>query len=100
MRAFRVEPAEAGAVKLVFDHPSRSINVLDEAALTDLNVALVEVEGLKPAGVILTSGKHGSFIAGADLQAIGGITDRTRVLELIRLAHDTKISFTNSLTIA
>src|SRR5258706_12612964 len=87
MRAFRVEPAEAGAVALVFDHPARTINVLDETALTDLNVALVEVEGLKPAGVILTSGKSGSFIAGADLQAIGAITDRDRVLELIQLAH-------------
>jgi 3-hydroxyacyl-CoA dehydrogenase/enoyl-CoA hydratase/3-hydroxybutyryl-CoA epimerase len=87
VRAFRVEPAEAGIARLVFDHPERTINVLDEAALTDLNVALVEVERLKPAGVILVSGKPGSFIAGADLQAIGAITDRPRVLELIRLAH-------------
>ena len=46
MRAFRVEPGEAGAVLLVFDQPSRKVNVLDEAALTDLNVALVEIEGL------------------------------------------------------
>ena len=87
MRSFRVEPAETGAVLLVFDHPTRTINVLDEAALTDFNVALVEIERLKPTGVILTSGKSGSFIAGADLQSIGAITDRTRVLELIRLAH-------------
>jgi 3-hydroxyacyl-CoA dehydrogenase/enoyl-CoA hydratase/3-hydroxybutyryl-CoA epimerase len=87
MRAFRVEPAEAGAVYLVFDHPERTVNVLDEAALADLNVALVEIERAKPAGVILKSGKNGSFIAGADLQAIGAITDRARVLELIQLAH-------------
>src|SRR6266850_1559333 len=87
MRSFRVEPAEAGALYLVFDHPARSVNVLDEAALADLNVALVELERVKPTGVILTSGKKGSFIAGADLQAIGSITDRARVLELIQLAH-------------
>ena len=87
MRAFRVEPAEAGAVYLVFDHPARSVNVLDEAALADLNVALVELERVKPAGVILKSGKPGSFIAGADLQAISSITDRARVLELVQLAH-------------
>src|SRR6266850_1043555 len=87
MRSFRVEPAEAGALYLVFDHPARSVNVLDEAALADLNVALVELERVKPAGVILKSGKVGSFIAGADLQAISSITDQARVLELIRLAH-------------
>ena len=87
MRSFRVETAEGGAVELVFDHPDRKVNVLDETALTDLNVALVEIERLKPAGVILRSGKSGSFIAGADVQAIGAITDRARVLELIQLAH-------------
>ena len=87
MRAFRVEGADQGALLLVFDHPERPLNVLDEAALTDLNVALVEIERVKPAGVIVVSGKPGSFIAGADLRAIGAITDRTRVLELIRLAH-------------
>ncbi|HEY6866296.1 MAG TPA: 3-hydroxyacyl-CoA dehydrogenase, partial [Candidatus Eisenbacteria bacterium] len=87
MRAFRVESAEGGAVELVFDHPERKVNVLDETALTDLNVAMVEVERLKPSGVIVRSGKNGSFIAGADVQAIGAITDRARVIELIQLAH-------------
>jgi 3-hydroxyacyl-CoA dehydrogenase / enoyl-CoA hydratase / 3-hydroxybutyryl-CoA epimerase len=88
MRAFRVEPAEGGTVYLTMDDPVRRVNVLDEAALSDLNIALVELERLQPAGVILRSGKPGSFIAGADVQAIAAITDRTRVLELVRLAHD------------
>ena len=87
MRAFRVEPAEGGALYLTMDDPGRRVNVLDEAALSDLNVALVELERLKPTGVILRSGKAGSFIAGADIQAISSITDRARVLELVRLAH-------------
>ncbi|HEY6867419.1 MAG TPA: 3-hydroxyacyl-CoA dehydrogenase NAD-binding domain-containing protein, partial [Candidatus Eisenbacteria bacterium] len=39
------------------------------------------------SGVIVRSGKNGSFIAGADVQAIGAITDRARVIELIQLAH-------------
>src|SRR5439155_2480727 len=87
MRGFRVEPAEGGALYLTMDDPGRRVNVLDEAALADLNVALVELERLKPTGVILRSGKAGSFIAGADIQAISAITDRARVLELVRLAH-------------
>jgi 3-hydroxyacyl-CoA dehydrogenase/enoyl-CoA hydratase/3-hydroxybutyryl-CoA epimerase len=39
------------------------------------------------AGVVLVSGKPGSFIAGADLAAIGSITDREQALALIRRAH-------------
>jgi len=87
MKAFQVLPAWAGAVELVFDDPARKVNVLDEAALTDLNMALVEIEGIKPSGVVLRSGKSGSFIAGADIATIGSITDRARVQELIQLAH-------------
>ena len=87
MRSFRVEPAGGGVVCLTFDHPDRRVNVLDEAALADLNMALVEIERLKPPGVILRSGKTGSFVAGADIQAIASITDRAQVLELVRLAH-------------
>src|SRR6516162_3954764 len=87
MKAFQVLPAWAGAVELVFDDPAHKVNVLDEAALTDLNMALVEIEGIKPSGVVLRSGKSGSFIAGADIATIGSITDRARVQELIQLAH-------------
>src|SRR6516165_3490846 len=75
MKAFQVLPAWAGAVELVCDDPARKVNVLDEAALTDLNMALVEIEGIKPSGGVLRSGKSGSFIAGADVQ------------ELIQRAH-------------
>src|SRR5207245_1315891 len=38
-------------------------------------------------GVVLQSGKSGTFVAGADVEAIGSITDRERVLELVRRAH-------------
>ena len=38
-------------------------------------------------GVILRSGKPGSFIAGADIQAIGSLTDRARVQAVVRRAH-------------
>src|SRR6185369_15150172 len=37
--------------------------------------------------VVLRSGKPGSFIAGADVQAIGGLTDRDRVHAVVRRAH-------------
>jgi enoyl-CoA hydratase len=85
---FRIEPQERGIVHLVMDHPHRRVNVLDVDALDDLARAareLTSASGLQ--GVALLSGKPGTFIAGADVEAIGAITDRQQVLELIHRAH-------------
>jgi 3-hydroxyacyl-CoA dehydrogenase/enoyl-CoA hydratase/3-hydroxybutyryl-CoA epimerase len=90
MSIFRVEPTAGGIVHLVMDHPDRKVNVLDVEAIGDLDRALDQVAavpGLR--GVVLVSGKSGSFIAGADVQAIGAITERDEVLHLIRGAHRT-----------
>jgi 3-hydroxyacyl-CoA dehydrogenase/enoyl-CoA hydratase/3-hydroxybutyryl-CoA epimerase len=88
MAIFRVAPQEQGIVHLVMDHPGRKVNVLDLEALADLERAVAEL-GARPGlrGVVLLSGKSGSFIAGADVQAIGALTDRDQVLRLIRQAH-------------
>jgi 3-hydroxyacyl-CoA dehydrogenase/enoyl-CoA hydratase/3-hydroxybutyryl-CoA epimerase len=88
MPVFRIETPATGIAHLVMDHPSRKVNVLDAEALADLDLALTELSaigGLK--GVVLRSGKSGSFIAGADVSAIGALTDRDQVLTLIRRAH-------------
>ncbi len=88
MAVFRVEMQAGGIAHLVMDHPSRKVNVLDAEALPDLERALGELEktdGLR--GVVLLSGKSGSFIAGADIAAIGALTDREQVLAVIRRAH-------------
>jgi 3-hydroxyacyl-CoA dehydrogenase/enoyl-CoA hydratase/3-hydroxybutyryl-CoA epimerase len=85
---FRIEPAERGIFHLVMDHPSRRVNVLDVDALADLTRAVGDLAGTSGLqGVALLSGKPGSFIAGADVEAIGAITDRDQVLELIHRAH-------------
>ncbi len=90
MPVFRVEPQPNGIVHLVMDHPARKVNVLDAEALQDLDRALDELAALPGMkGVVLMSGKSGSFIAGADVQAIGAIVDRDDVLHLIRGAHAT-----------
>ena len=88
MGAFRIERPRPGLAHLVFDDPARKVNVLDEAAIADLEQALGELEN-DPLleGVILRSGKSGTFIAGADVNTIGSITDREALLELIRRAH-------------
>ena len=70
------------------DDPARKFNVIDEAALTDLERALGEIESDSSiTGVVVRSGKSGSFVAGADVHQIAGITDRRRVLEIIHRAH-------------
>ncbi len=88
MPVFRIERPAAGIAHLVMDHPARKVNVLDAEALADLDQAVTELSGIGGLlGVVLRSGKSGSFIAGADIAAIGALTDRDQVLTLIRRAH-------------
>jgi len=88
MPVFRIETPEAGIAHLVMDHPARKVNVLDADALADLDQALTDLSAIGGlSGVVLRSGKAGSFIAGADITTIGSLTDRDQVLALIRRAH-------------
>jgi 3-hydroxyacyl-CoA dehydrogenase/enoyl-CoA hydratase/3-hydroxybutyryl-CoA epimerase len=81
---FRVERREGGIAHLVVDHPARKLNVLDFDALASLEAALTDLEAATPTGVIVSSGKPGSFIAGADVDAIGSITDEAQVHAFVR----------------
>ena len=85
--AFRVEWWGGRIAHLVMDDPARKVNVLDEAAFAGLEAALAELESGSPAGVLVRSGKSGSFIAGADVEAIGAMSDREQVKAVIRRAH-------------
>jgi 3-hydroxyacyl-CoA dehydrogenase / enoyl-CoA hydratase / 3-hydroxybutyryl-CoA epimerase len=90
MATFFLERHDGNIVHLVMDDPARRVNVLDEAALEALEGVLTELEGRSDlAGVVLRSGKEGSFIAGADVHAIASITDPERVARLVRRAHAT-----------
>ena len=83
MGVFRVERRAGGIAHLVVDHPARKLNVLDADAVASLEAALTDLEAAPPQGVIVISGKPGSFIAGADVDAIGAVTDATQVFELV-----------------
>jgi len=88
MPIFRVEWTDRGIAHLVMDDPERKVNVIDVAAIEQLEAAMTELEGRADlAGVVLRSGKRGSFIAGADVNMIAAITDRERVLAIVRRAH-------------
>jgi 3-hydroxyacyl-CoA dehydrogenase/enoyl-CoA hydratase/3-hydroxybutyryl-CoA epimerase len=94
MSLFRLEfvpadapgPGAAGEVAhLVMDDPARAENVLDEPALAELEEALAGIEarpGLR--GLVLRSGKPGSFLTGVDVEELAGHEDRGEVLAQIR----------------
>ncbi|HET7226010.1 MAG TPA: enoyl-CoA hydratase-related protein, partial [Candidatus Eisenbacteria bacterium] len=87
MTPFRIEWQERVA-RLVFDDPARRVNVIDAAAIGGLEGALAELEARHDAeGVVLCSAKPGSFVAGADVQAIAALTEATEVERLVRRAH-------------
>jgi 3-hydroxyacyl-CoA dehydrogenase/enoyl-CoA hydratase/3-hydroxybutyryl-CoA epimerase len=84
---FRIE-RDGDRLELVMDHPLRPLNVFDAAALDALEQVLPDLEQARGVrGMLLSSGKPGSFIAGADVDAIGSLTDAAEVLALVRRAH-------------
>lgn len=86
--SFRVERLEGGIAHLVMDDPARKVNVLDQAAIEGLEAALTELEGASGLhGVVLRSGKPGSFIAGADVHAMVAIEDPALVRSIVARAH-------------
>ena len=88
MAIFRVERQVNDVAHLVMDDPARKLNVLSEAAIADLERALAVLEGDRGLrGVVLMSGKPGSFVAGADVSAIASITEREAVHVLVRRVH-------------
>ncbi len=65
-----------GIATLTWDQPDRSMNVIDQAAM-DALAELIEKVATDDAvkGAVITSGKDGSFVAGADLAMIRQIVE-------------------------
>ena len=76
-----VERHVDGLVVLSFRVPGHRQNVLTERVVTDLAAALDEIDGRgrgwTPRGVVIRSGRDGSFFAGADISRIDRLWDRT-----------------------
>jgi 3-hydroxyacyl-CoA dehydrogenase/enoyl-CoA hydratase/3-hydroxybutyryl-CoA epimerase len=68
-----------GVAWLVFDQPNSKVNLLTTAIMSRLDALLDDVEAAIDDGriraVVVRSGKDGTFIAGADVDEIAGITD-------------------------
>ncbi len=63
------------------------MNTLSSRLLAAFEEWLGDLEGQPPAGLVVTSAKPDTFVAGADLEELAGLTDRTAVLALLRQGH-------------
>ncbi len=73
---FALGPNEEGIVVVTWDMPDRSMNVFTEEVMREIDAmvdAFATDETVK--GVVLTSGKAGSFTGGADLKMLRGMFD-------------------------
>ncbi|MFI4876047.1 MAG: 3-hydroxyacyl-CoA dehydrogenase NAD-binding domain-containing protein [Blastopirellula sp. JB062] len=60
---------QAGIALLTFNDPDKGANILSRTVLEELATHLDEIDGCEDiAGVVITSGKPGIFIAGADIR--------------------------------
>ncbi len=74
-----------GIRTLWFDHPGRSQNVLDEAALDELEARLVELDNDGSArGLVIRSAKPAGFCAGADLKKVLSFNNPSEVEAFVR----------------
>ncbi|HET9227781.1 MAG TPA: enoyl-CoA hydratase-related protein, partial [Thermoanaerobaculia bacterium] len=78
MSIFHLEVGADRLATLTFDSPDRKVNVFTRAALAELEAVIQDLAKRQDVDIlILLSGKEGSFIAGADLEEIGRVTDPT-----------------------
>jgi 3-hydroxyacyl-CoA dehydrogenase/enoyl-CoA hydratase/3-hydroxybutyryl-CoA epimerase len=72
---------------LGIDCMDAAANTLGRAVMTELNERLEEVEQLRPAALILWSGKESGFVAGADITEFTRLRDSVEAYELVRLGQ-------------
>ena len=75
LEQFKPALASNGVVHLVFDMPGRSMNVLSNAAIRDLELVAQWLPNAPITGVVISSGKSTAFCAGADLGELGAAYD-------------------------
>ncbi len=90
--ALTLEVDGDGVAWLVFDRPESRVNILSSEVMRRLDGLLSEVEEGARTGrvkaLIVKSGKDGSFIAGANVEEIAGVTDALEAEAGSRLGQD------------
>ena len=65
-----VPPDQHGVARIVFDRLDDRVNAIDASMIQGLIAAVAAARTAAPRGLVLTSGKPGQFVAGADLTAL------------------------------
>jgi 3-hydroxyacyl-CoA dehydrogenase/enoyl-CoA hydratase/3-hydroxybutyryl-CoA epimerase len=72
---------------LTLDRAGESVNSLSNEVLTELEKIVTELEKSPPRGLIMQSGKKGSFIVGADVREFDQVTDAREAAHFMREGH-------------
>jgi 3-hydroxyacyl-CoA dehydrogenase/enoyl-CoA hydratase/3-hydroxybutyryl-CoA epimerase len=79
-RAVTYVPADAaGVARIVIDRPGDPVNSIDVRLMEDLAAAIAAARNAKPRGLVISSGKDGQFVAGADLSLLRGGTSQSDI---------------------
>jgi 3-hydroxyacyl-CoA dehydrogenase/enoyl-CoA hydratase/3-hydroxybutyryl-CoA epimerase len=70
------------------DMQNSSANILSREMLEELDHQLLSISQHNPVGLVILSSKTSGFIAGADVRAFAGMTDRHEAEQLIHHAHE------------
>jgi 3-hydroxyacyl-CoA dehydrogenase/enoyl-CoA hydratase/3-hydroxybutyryl-CoA epimerase len=77
-----------GIVWLYIDRDGEKVNSLSRDVLTELGEIVDRLEKHPPTGLILMSGKPGSFIVGADVREFDATTDVELLRDSVREVHE------------
>jgi 3-hydroxyacyl-CoA dehydrogenase/enoyl-CoA hydratase/3-hydroxybutyryl-CoA epimerase len=86
-RHFKLTRDADGVAWLLFDRDGRSANTLSADVIEEFDKVLAELEGERPAGLVIRSAKKSGFIAGADVNEFRGASDPRTVEAGISRAH-------------
>jgi len=86
--ALHLHVRDDGLATLLFDLPDKKVNVFTMEVLAEFEALLPGLSNRQDIKtLILLSGKPNSFIAGLDIDEIGGVTDPTEAEEGSRIGH-------------
>jgi len=85
---WRLEKDLDGIAWLYIDRDGEKVNSLSREVLAELGEIVDLFEQDAPAGLVLMSGKPGSFIVGADVREFDATKDASLLTENVRKVHD------------
>ena len=86
-RHWKTRTDDNGIFWLCIDLADANANVLSSEVMQELNSILDTLHTNPPRGVVVHSGKPGSFVMGADIKEFTGIDTQERAYELVRMGQ-------------